>query len=120
MKDINIIKNDRRIRRKRRIRSRVSGNVDIPRISIFKSSRYIWAQMIDDGKGETILSESSKNIKTEKGTKKTEAARMTGAELAKKSLEKGIKKAVFDRSGYKYHGRVKAFADGAREGGLKF
>ncbi len=90
-----------------------------PRLAIKRSNTTTYAQLIDDAKGTTLLSVSSREIKDAKKTK-TEAARMAGELLAKRASLKGIKEVVFDRRGYKYHGRVKAFADGARTGGLTF
>ena len=90
----------------------VKGTVDRPRLSVFRSARHIYAQLIDDGKGTTLMSV--------KGGAKTEAAHKVGEDIAKKALEKGIKEVVFDRGGFAYHGRVKTLAEGARKGGLKF
>lgn len=110
----------RRIKIKKRIRSRLidSGR---PRLSVFRSNNEIYAQLIDDASGKTIMSVSSigKNSVKAKGSK-TEKAKSVGAALAKKAVEKGITDVVFDRNGFLYHGRVKALADGAREAGLKF
>lgn len=114
--------NKRQIRHKR-VRAKAIGSKEMPRLSVFRSNTHIFAQLIDDASGKTILS-SSDIVKGAKKTKKTvtktESAKNIGLELAKKAQEKGINKAVFDRGGYKYHGRVKALAEGAREGGLKF
>lgn len=118
MTDVNKAKRSKRILRHSRVRSVISGKADAPRISVFRSGKNIYAQLIDDKAGKTILSASSKEIKT--AGKKTEVALEVGKLLAKKATEKNISKAVFDRGGYKYHGRVKALAEGAREGGLKF
>ena len=107
----------RRKTRHFKIRKKVYGQSLWPRLTIFRSNRYIWAQIIDDEAGKTLTAESDKKIKS--GTK-IEKAKETGTNLAKKAIKKEIKKVVFDRSGYKYHGRVKALADGAREGGLSF
>jgi large subunit ribosomal protein L18 len=111
---------DNRIRRKLRVKKKILGTFMMPRISVFRSNLSIYAQMIDDDKGTTICEAStlSKDI-TKKGKKKAEQAFEVGKLIAKKALEKGIKEAVFDRNGYRYHGRVKSLADGAREGGLK-
>lgn len=100
-----------------RIRKTIKGSDARPRLSVYRSLKAIHAQLIDDDACKTLLSESSLKIK--KGTK-TEKAKLLGLALAAKAKEKGIKEVVFDRSGYKYHGRVKALAEGAREGGLKF
>ncbi|MSU55198.1 MAG: 50S ribosomal protein L18 [Candidatus Taylorbacteria bacterium] len=115
--DKNKIKIEKRIRRHKRIRSRISGTALIPRFSAFKSNGYIYAQLINDEKAVTIVAASSLGIKA---SNKTEAARETGKAIAKKAVEQKIQKVVFDRGGYVYTGRIKAMADGAREGGLKF
>ena len=104
-----------------RIRKRISGTGSLPRLSVFRSNTDIYVQLIDDENGATIAAASSKqaDIKAQSGTK-TEKGKLVGEAIARKAGELGIKKAVFDRSGYIYHGRVKAVADGAREGGLEF
>lgn len=107
-----------RLRRKVRIRAKISGTATRPRLSVFKSLNNNYAQLIDDENGVVLASSSDLKSK-DKGTK-TEKAKKVGEELAKKATEKKITEAVFDRNGYKYHGRIKALADGAREGGLKF
>jgi large subunit ribosomal protein L18 len=101
---------------KLKIRDKVSGTEDRPRLTIFKSNKFMYGQLINDLTGTTLVSSVSKMG----SIKKMDSSFEAGKELAKKALEKGIKKAVFDRNGYKYHGRVKNFADGAREGGLEF
>lgn len=106
-----------RLSRHARIRKTIKGSSSRPRLAIYRSLKAIHAQLVDDIARKTLLAESSLKIK--KGTK-TEKAKETGKALAAKAKEKSIKKVVFDRSGYKYHGRVKALAEGAREGGLKF
>jgi len=113
-------KNKSRIKRRRRIRDGLSGTQKSPRLSVFRSDVHIYAQLIDDIKGVTLCASSTlaKGLKI-KGTK-TEAANIVGSDLAKKAVAKGIKECVFDRGGYLYTGRVKALADGARSGGLKF
>ncbi len=103
---------------KQKIRTRVSGTATTPRLSVFRSNKFIYAQMIDDTKGVTIASAS--DVKTKAGSKKTERADMVGVAIAKIALEKGIKTAVFDRNGFRYTGRVKVVADAARKAGLKF
>lgn len=113
-------KQQKRELRKKRVRARISGTKLVPRLSVFRSAKYIYAQIIDDEKGKVLLSASEKDLKKEKGLKKSERAKALGVFLAKEALEKKIEKIVFDRGGYKYHGRVKALAEGAREGGLKF
>jgi len=116
-------KTEGRIRRKKRIRSRVEGTTERPRLSIFRSLKHIYAQVIDDLEGKTLLTASSlsKDIRGElAGLKKSERAKKVGTLVAKMCLEKKIDKVVFDRNGNLYHGRVKALATGAREAGLKF
>lgn len=106
-----------RERRQKRIRSKVSGTADRPRLSIYKSNTTMYAQLIDDENGVTLVASTSKEVKAKN---KTEAAKQVGIEIAKKAIDKKIKKVVFDRGGFIYTGRVKAIADGAREGGLEF
>ena len=104
-----------------RIRKKISGTSEAPRLSVFRSNSEIYAQLIDDNSGLTLASASSKqkDISTQKAPK-TELSKMVGKSIAQKATELGIKKVIFDRSGYIYHGRVKAVAEGAREGGLEF
>jgi large subunit ribosomal protein L18 len=104
-----------------RIRKKISGSSAIPRLTIFRSNADIYAQLIDDNNGVTIAAASSrqKDITAHKAPKTTKS-KMVGEAIAKKAIDLGVKKVVFDRSGYIYHGRVKAVADGAREGGLDF
>ena len=111
----------RRQRIKNRVRKIISGTESQPRLSVFRSNKEIYAELIDDVNGNTIVSSSSaeKEISKVKGNK-TETASVVGKKLAEKAVSKGIKQVSFDRSGYLYHGRVKSLADGAREGGLKF
>jgi len=111
----------RRIRIKMRIRKVVSGTSDRPRLSVFRSNKQISVQLIDDLAGKTMVAASSgeKGIVEKKGTK-TEKAKLVGQLIAERAKEHGIDNVVFDRGGYLYHGRVKALADAAREGGLKF
>lgn len=114
----NSIKVEKRLRRQRRVRAKVIGRIDRPRLNIFRSLRHITAQLIDDAAGKTLAAVSDREIKT-KGTK-TEAAQHVGEQIAAKAKALGITTVVFDRAGYKYHGRVKAIAEGARKGGLVF
>ncbi|MCH5226156.1 MAG: 50S ribosomal protein L18 [Muribaculaceae bacterium] len=107
----------RRNKIKTRIRGKISGTSQRPRMSVFRSNKGIYVQVIDDVAGQTLVAASSKGI-TE-GTKIEQAAKV-GADIAKKALEKGITQVVFDRNGYLFHGRVKSLADAAREAGLKF
>ena len=111
----------RRQRIKNRVRKIISGTVSQPRLSVFRSNKEIYAQLIDDVTGNTIVSSSSieKEISKVRGNK-IETASVVGKKLAEKAVSKGIKLVSFDRSGYLYHGRVKSLAEGAREGGLKF
>jgi large subunit ribosomal protein L18 len=114
----------RSLRRKNihyRIRKKVKGTAERPRLSVFRSNKQIYVQLIDDITGHTLLSASTaaKDMQEEKG-KKVELAKATGKALAAKAVEAGYKVVIFDRSGYLYHGRVKALAEGAREGGLQF
>jgi large subunit ribosomal protein L18 len=113
----------RRDKIRRRIRSTISGTEDQPRFSIYKSNKHVYAQLIDDLSGRTLASVStqSKNVKDEiDGKTRKEAAEVVGKQLAAVAQEKGINNVVFDRSGYRYHGVVKALAEGARDGGLDF
>jgi large subunit ribosomal protein L18 len=111
----------RRQRIKYTIRKKISGTAQLPRLSVFRSNKDIYAQMIDDVNGNTLASASSrdKDIAAQKGTK-TEKSKMVGEAVAKKAVELGLASCVFDRGGFLYHGRIKAVAEGAREGGLKF
>jgi len=104
-----------------RIRKKISGTTSVPRLSVFRSNSDIYAQLIDDNSGTTIAAASSrqKDITAQKAPK-IEKSKMVGEAIAKKAVELGVKKVVFDRSGYIYHGRVKAVAEGAREAGLEF
>lgn len=115
------VKTERRQRIRYNIRQRLSGTTAKPRLSVFRSNTDIYVQLIDDTKGATIASASTKDkdIKAQKGTK-TEKSKLVGAAVARKAVDLGVKEVVFDRGGYLYHGRVKSLADGAREGGLKF
>ena len=106
-----------RDRRRKRIRSKVSGTAERPRLAVFKSNAYIYAQLIDDENGKTLASASS--LKDSKGTK-TESALNVGIEIAKSAKTKNISKVVFDRGGFNYTGRIRSLADGARQGGLEF
>jgi large subunit ribosomal protein L18 len=112
-----------RDRRRRRIRQKVSGTAERPRLTVFRSSKHIYAQVIDDATAASLVSTSTlvKALAGELESKsKTEAAKVVGAAIAKACAEKGITKVVFDRNGYAYHGRVSALADAAREAGLEF
>lgn len=111
-------RNKLRLHRKRRVRAKIAGTAERPRLAVFRSLRNISAQVIDDTKGATLASIRLTEIKKAKND--VAGANEAGKMLAKKCLEKKIGRVVFDRSGYKYHGKVKALAEGAREGGLKF
>jgi large subunit ribosomal protein L18 len=113
------IKDKRRLRIRRSIRKKIAGITVKPRLSVFRSNKGIYAQLIDDQTGTTIVSYSSAELKTVKGNK-VEISKTVGQKLAEKAKSSGISEVVFDRGGYLYHGRVKALAEGAREGGLKF
>lgn len=123
-------KKQKKYRRHKRVRAKIFGTAERPRLCVFRSAKHIYVQLIDDEKGQTILSASGLKFKKAKKTKKekekvsragkVEIAFQIGKLIGEEALKKGIKKVVFDRGGYKYHGRTKAVAEGAREGGLKF
>jgi large subunit ribosomal protein L18 len=115
-------KTQRRNKRKKRIRAKVFGKKTHPRLSVYRSNKYIYAQLIDDEKGSTLIAVNEKDLKIDKGKKysKSQKAELVGELLARKARRKRITKVVFDRGGYRYHGRVKAVAEAARKGGLKF
>ena len=113
-----VSKEERRLKIRRRIRKTVSGTAERPRLSVFRSNKEIYAQLVNDESGSTLASASSKEISA-KGNK-VEISKEVGKALADKAKANGIENVVFDRAGYLYHGRVKSLADGAREGGLKF
>ncbi len=112
-------KNEARLRRHRRVRGKISGTAERPRLAVFRSSKHIYAQIIDDVAGVTLVSASTVEKGFEGFGGNVEAANKVGKMIAEKALEKGIKTVVFDRGGFVYHGRVKALAEGAREGGLE-
>lgn len=112
-------KTNRRLRIKRSIRNQISGTSERPRLSIFKSNKAIYAQIIDDSKGHTVASASSFELGT-KNNPNIEVSKNVGIKIAEKTKESGVDAIVFDRGGYQYHGKVKALAEGAREAGLKF
>jgi large subunit ribosomal protein L18 len=114
-----MINNNSKQRRLKRVRNKVSQNLGIPRLTVFRSNQHIWTQIIDDKHGKTLVATSTKTLKDVKGTKSEKAA-LVGQEIAKLALTKKIINIRFDRGLYRYHGRVKALADGARSGGLKF
>lgn len=112
-----VTKQERRNKIKTRIRGKVSGTAERPRMTVFRSNKQIYVQLVDDSEGKTLASASSKGI--EEGTK-IEVAAKVGQAIAEKALAAGITEVVFDRNGYLFHGRVKSLADAARNGGLKF
>lgn len=107
------------IRRAHRTRAKIRGTAERPRLTVFRSSKHIYAQVIDDTSGTTIVAASDKHVDA-KGKKGVEVASLVGAEIAKRAKSANITAVVFDRGAYKYHGRVQALADAAREGGLEF
>lgn len=115
-----ISSNTKRIKRHQRVRKNISGTAERPRLSVYRSLNHIYAQIIDDTKGTTLVSASSLDKDFSGYGGNIDGAKQVGNLVAKKALEKGIKAVVFDRGGYIYHGRVAALADGAREGGLEF
>ena len=116
---MSVNKEKRRLKIRKSIRSKISGTKERPRVSVFKSNKAIYSQIIDDMSGNTLVSCSSVDIK-KFGKNNVESSKEVGMKLAEKAKKKGIKKVIFDRGGYVYHGKIKSFADGAREGGLIF
>lgn len=111
------------LRRRKQISSRLRGSFQMPRLCVFRSSKFVYAQLVDDAQGKTILGVTEKHIEaptTEGTNRRISVAKQVGSLIAKKALEQKITKVVFDRRGYAYHGIVKAVAEGAREGGLQF
>ncbi len=115
---MSITKVARRTRIRRGIRNKISGTADRPRLSVFKSNRAIYAQIIDDAKGTTLAATSSLELGIKSNT--IESSKTVGSKLAEKASAAGISNVIFDRGGYQYHGQIKALADSARDGGLKF
>lgn len=112
-----------RLKRKKRIRKNISGSQERPRLSVFRSAKHIYAQIIDDTKGFTLVSASTLDKEFKEGKvegKKMEIAKAVGSLIGKRAVDKGITKVVLDRNGYLYHGRIKSLSDGAREAGLNF
>ena len=109
-----------RIRRVKRVRARVTGTAGRPRLAVYRTLKHMHVQLIDDTAKKTIVSASDRDVKSKKGLKPLEISRAVGVVVAEKAIAKKIEKIVFDRRDKKYHGRVKALAEGAREGGLKF
>jgi len=118
------IRRDARIRRQERVRTKIRGTEERPRLCVFRSARHIYAQLIDDGKGQTLMTVSTLNSGSagldDVYPGNAEAAKRVGMAIGRMALARNIESVVFDRNGFLYHGRVKALADGAREGGLKF
>ena len=117
-----LTKRERRLKIKQRIRKRIHGTNERPRMTVFRSNKQIYVQLVNDLTGETVVSASSKNkeVADKKNINKSEQAKLVGKLVAERSLAKGINNVVFDRNGYLYHGRIKLLAESAREGGLKF
>ena len=114
-------KSDRRLRIRKRIRKIISGTKSVPRLSVYRSNKEIYVQLIDDKEGKTLVAASSRDKEVSKEKcNKTEISKSVGTLLAERAVKAGISKVKFDRAGYLYHGRVKALATGAREGGLEF
>jgi large subunit ribosomal protein L18 len=114
-----LTKREARLRRHRRVRSKIQGTAERPRLAVFRSNRGIFAQLVDDASGRTLASAGWTTIDAVEGSK-TEQANAVGKALAEAAKKAGIERCVFDRGGYLFHGRVKALAEGAREGGLQF
>jgi large subunit ribosomal protein L18 len=114
-----LTKPQRRLRRRRRVRAKIRGSAERPRLSVFRSNRGIFAQLIDDDAGRTIVAAGWTEPEL-KDLDRMEQAKRAGELLAKRATDAGVQTCVFDRGGYRYHGRIKALAEGAREGGLKF
>ncbi len=117
-----LTKRERRLKIKQRIRKRIHGTNERPRMTVFRSNKQIYVQLVNDMTGETVVSASSKNkeVADKKNINKSEQAKLVGKLVAERSLAKGINDVVFDRNGYLYHGRIRVLAESAREGGLKF
>ena len=117
------IRQHARLKRKKRIRKKITGTLDRPRLSVFRSARHTYAQLIDDSQGRTLMTASTVDQQTKAAPKfesKVAAAKFVGKLIGERALDKGIKKVVFDRNGFLYHGRVKTLSEGAREAGLVF
>jgi large subunit ribosomal protein L18 len=114
-----LTKRQRRLRRRRRVRARIVGSAERPRLSVYRSNRGVFAQLVDDGKGNTVAAVNWTEPELRKLTA-SEQAKRAGELLAERAKAAGVESCVFDRGGYQFHGRVKALAEGAREGGLKF
>ena len=122
MKDKNKIKNEARLKKARRVKAKISGTPAVPRLVVYRSHKHIYAQLVDDTAGSILVSSSTQNEEMKgaiSGKSKRDASKMVGGQIADQAKKKNITRAVFDRNGYLYHGRVKAVAEGARENGLK-
>lgn len=115
-----LTKTQKRNRIKNRVRGKISGSAELPRLSVYKSNKEIYAQLVDDNGGKTLASASSREKGIDAKGTKSEISAAVGKKIAEKAIAAGIENIVFDRNGFVYHGRVKALADGAREAGLKF
>jgi large subunit ribosomal protein L18 len=115
-----VTKESRRLKIRKRIRGKISGTAERPRMSIYRSNAEVYVQLIDDFNGVTLLAASTKDKDFKRTGNKVEQAKAIGTEIARKAIEKGFTTVIFDRGGYLYHGRVQSLAEGAREGGLKF
>jgi large subunit ribosomal protein L18 len=120
MKDEYIQKRKARAKRARRVRGKIRGTAERPRLVVFKSLNHVYAQLVDDNARKTLTGVSSLKSDPKAKEKQMEKAKMVGTEIAKKAQDLGIKSVIFDRSGYRYHGNIKALADAAREAGLEF
>jgi len=118
--EVNKLKQHRRTRRRRSIRKRVVGTPQRPRLSVYRSLKHMYAQIIDDISGTTLAAASTRDTEATGATGNADAARAVGVTIAERAKKAGIEACVFDRGGFRYHGRVRALADAAREGGLKF
>ena len=113
-----LTKSNRRLRIRRGIRTKIVGTSERPRLSVFKSNKALYAQLVDDAKGHTVAAANSSELGSK--TNNIDNSKQVGAKLAERAKAAGVESVLFDRSGYQYHGKIKALADGAREGGLKF
>lgn len=120
MEDKNRFKRNARLKRSRRVRGKVKGTAERPRLAVFKSLNHVYAQLVDDTSRKTLTGVSSLKGSVNASGKKVEKAKAVGTAIAQKAVDLGIKSVVFDRSGYKYHGKIKALAEAAREAGLEF
>lgn len=117
---MSLTKEEKRIRVKKRVRKKITGTTSVPRLTVFKSNKQFYAQIINDLEGKTLCASSSLGEKESKGVTKIDQAKLVGKKLADVASAAGVSQVVFDRNGYLYHGRLKSFAESAREAGLKF